>query len=220
MTNKDTIGSFASSLQAAFSALRAARDLPSELEPLRSLVPDGFTPRVTIGRLDANKKFKSRRVDADFDKYWEPSECHVLISFAPDLPGSSLLPSPPAQPSLPSRLQDLLNALEHAEALPGLQFVGLKWFRDQHLPQQGFSWTADPRERSAQLREATGQGIVLTIQVPNPKAPSHPTTTIRLNRSHPRFLEKAAPAAGGKGPFRPRKIEGGPMSQTIIEGRR
>ena len=220
MTDRETIGSFAEKLESALSTFGAARELSPELEPLRSLAPDGFTPQVTIGLLDANKRFKGRRVDADFDKYWEPSECHVLISFAPDLPSSSLLPSPPAQPSLPSRLQDLLNALEHAEALPGLQFVGLKWFRDQYLPQQGFSWTADSRERSAQLREATGQGIVMTIQVPNPKVPSHPTTTIRLNRSHPRFREKSAPAAGGKGPFSPRTIEGGPMSQTIIEGRR
>ena len=218
MTNKDTIGSFASSLQAAFSALRAARDLPSELEPLRSLAPDGFAPRVTIGRLDANKKFKGRRVDADFEKYWKPSECQALISFEPDAAGISPEPSP--QPPLPSRLQDLLNALERAEAQPGLQFVGLKWFRDQFLPQQGLPWTADPRERSEQLREATDQGIVMTIQVPNPKAPSHPTTTIRLNRSHPRFREKAEGATGRTGPFRPRKIEGGPMSQTIVEGRR
>lgn len=217
---KVTIEKFETELQAAFAALRTVRDLPSELEPLRSLAPDRYTPRITIGTLDNKKKFRDTRSDAVFKSDWhcQPSERQVLIRFERDVPTTSPEPSP--QPPLPSRLQDLLNALERAEAQPGLQFVGLKWFRDQFLPQQGLPWTADPRERSALLREATDQGIVMTIQVPNPKAPSHPTTTIRLNRSHPRFREKAEGATGRTGPFRPRKIEGGPMSQTIIEGRR
>jgi hypothetical protein len=116
------------------------------------------------------KNFKDTRDGVAFEKYWPPSECQALISFEPDLPVISTEPSP--QPPLPSRLQDLLNASEHAEAEPGLRFVGLKWFRDQHLPRQELSWAADPRERSAQLREATDQGIVMTVQVPNPKAPS------------------------------------------------
>ena len=217
------IGDLEAKIQAALRSLRATRDLPPALQPLRYLAPEGVAPKVSLGRLNPDRKFRDIRDDASARTYWDPSSCQALISFEPEVTTDSVLGQPPSSPD--ARVQDLLEALERAEREPGLRFVALTWFRDKFLPRQGYSWAEDPSVRDRVLREATNPqlGLVLRAQVPNPKAPTHPTTTIRLNRSHPHFR-----AAGSQepqqeppaGPFRPRRIKGAPLSQTVLEGRR
>ena len=116
-------------------------------------------------------------------------------------------------------IAELLTALERAESDPRRQFVALKWFRDEFLPSQGFPWASDPREAGRVLREATDQGLVLTAKVPNPKAPAYPTSTIRVNRTHPELRSRLSAKRTAE-LFRPIRIKGERLSQTVLDQRR
>ena len=215
------IGDLEAKIQAALRSLRATRDLPPSLQPLRYLAPEGVTPKVSLGRLSTDRKFRNIRDDAAAGTYWDPSSCQALISFESEATTTSALGQAPPSPD--PKVQNLLEALERAEREPGRRFVALTWFRDKFFPLQGYSWAVDPSARDRVLREAIHLGLVLTAQVPNPKAPTHPTTTIRLNRSHPYFQAAGSqepPQEPPAGPFRPRRIKGAPLSQTVLEGRR
>ena len=112
-------------------------------------------------------------------------------------------------------LSQLLDELKKVECT--LPFVGLKWFRDNVLPECGHGWARDPSTRHSLLRHATDQRLILTSQVPNPKQPYHPVTAIRVNRRHPRFQSEAPGRGGG---FTPIRIRGGSISATVLGDRR
>lgn len=111
-------------------------------------------------------------------------------------------------------LNELLDALQRAER--ERRFVGIKWFRDRFLPEQGFSWAQDPRTCGALLRSGTEQELVVTHQVTNPRNPQHPVTALRLNRDHPRFRGESP---RGQVRFKPVRARGG-LAQTVTGGRR
>jgi hypothetical protein len=110
-----------------------------------------------------------------------------------------------------SREQELCRALEEVER-QGLAFVGLKRFRDFVLPAKGYPWTSDPEQRQSVLAAAIQKGLVLTNRIPNPRSPSFPTTTVRLNRS------KVANQIEGQR-YSPIRIQGEPLSSTILRDR-
>ena len=211
------IGDLEAKIQAALRSLRETKDLPPSLQPLRHLAPDGVTPKVALGRLSTDRKFRNIRDDAAAGTYWDPSSCQALISFEPEVTTDSVLGRVPL--SLDPKVQDLLEALGNAEREPGLRFVALTWFRDKFLPRQGYSWVEDPSARDRVLRETIHLRLVRKEPIANPKAPAHPTTTIRVNRSHP-YFQAGASQEPPSGPFRPRRIKGAPLSQTVLEGRR
>jgi hypothetical protein len=78
--------------------------------------------------------------------------------------------------------RELMEALEQAENTPGHTFVAIKWFRDTFLPTRGYGWAQRQERRHALLSKAIEEGTILTSRIANPRAPLHPTTTIRLNR--------------------------------------
>ena len=110
---------------------------------------------------------------------------------------------------------ELVDALGKAERTR--PFVGLKWFRDQFLPECGYAWARDPRASGRLLHLATDRRLVLTNQVPNPNQPDHPVTAIRVNRRHPRFQPGAPERRPG---FKPIRIRGGSISDTVLGERR
>ena len=112
-------------------------------------------------------------------------------------------------------MDQLLDAL--AEMERARESVSLKWFRDQYLPARGHDWTHDPRVASALLRQATGQRLILTSQVPNPNNPLHPVTAIRINRRHPRF---GAGRPSRRAGFERVRIRGGAIADTVLGDRR
>ena len=195
-------------------------ELPPELQGLRHLPTGDHDPQVSIRRADSKRKV---REDAAAS-YFDPDTCEVVISFVPfeapvgedEASHSAEIASgiPSSEFDFAEATDQLIDQITQAEEMR--PFVGLKWFRDQFLPQSGYEWARDPRLRSSLLRYATNQRLVLTSHVPNPNQPLHPVTAIRVNRRHSRFQSEAPRRTG----FRPIPIRGGPISDTVLSDRR
>ncbi len=195
--------------------------LPPELEGLRRLPTTDHDLQVSIRRMDSKRKV---REDAAAS-YFDPDRCEVVISFVPfegprseDDVGESADPPTDglsAEFDFDEATSQLVDQIEKAEEMR--PFVGLKWFRDQFLPQSGHDWARDPRTSGSLLRHATSQRLVLTSQVPNPSQPLHPVTAIRVNRRHPRFQSEVPGQITG---FKPIRIQGGSISDTVLSDRR
>lgn len=108
-----------------------------------------------------------------------------------------------------SEIQQLCIALAEAEKA-GKAFIALKWFRDNELTTHGYAWAESLAYRQAVLAKAFDVGAIQTTPIPNPKAPQHPTTTIRLNRES-KYAQAVAPR------FQPIKLRGeGPTASEIL----
>lgn len=228
-----------SDLEKGLANLHGTRALRGELEGLQHLAFRNCRPEVTIHYTETHKKIRD---DADAS-YFDPHTCEVVIRFIvdpefepvgePDPPAPQFHAQPHPQPppqfqpqqfqqqpfqepfDQEEALDQLLDALQRAER--ERRFVGIKWFRDRFLPEQGFSWAQEPRACGAMLRSGTEQELVVTHQVANPKNPQHPVTAIRLNRDHPRFRTEAP---RGQVRFKPVRIRGAGLAKTVISGRR
>ena len=192
--------------------------LPPALEGLRHLPLGGHEPRVSIRGRDGGRRV---RKDADAS-YFDPESCEVVIQFVPydkvalrRPDGSEADGESAGAFDHETALNQLLDAL--AEAERSREFVGLKWFRDQYLPERGLDWAGDPRISGALLRRATEQRLILTSQVPNPNNPLHPVTAVRVNRRHPRFNTDSPPR---RARFQRVRIRGGAIAETVISDRR
>jgi len=123
---------------------------------------------------------------------------------------SLLIQSELARPQvLESEIQQLCAALAEAEKA-GKSFISLKWFRDNDLTDRGYTWADSIGYRQAVLTKAIEVGAILTTSIPNPKAPQHPTTTIRLNRES-KYAQAVAPR------FQPIQLRGeGPSASELL----
>ena len=196
-------------------------NLPSTLEGLRHLPLSDRNPQVSIRYLENGRKV---RQDAD-GSYFDPDYCEVVVRFIPietsddeDDQRASSTSSPRERTDaldFVTATDQLLNELGKVEGMR--PFVGLKWFRDQFLPTCGHRWARDPRISGSLLRQATDQRLILTSQVPNPNQPLRPVTAIRINRRHPRFQPEAV-RRGAR--FKPIRIRGGAISDTVLGDRR
>ena len=234
ITEPKTIAEIQAGIERALKALRNISDLPPELADLRHLAPKGLEPQVSLVRPDTDRRVRKIRRNAAAE-YWQPAECQALIGFerkdeAASIPDREADDSQLSRESIDSRvdgppnlsesrIKNLIETLDEAESSPERRFVALKWFRDTFLPGRGFSWTVDAAERNRILRRATESGLVLTAKIHNPKAPMYPTTTVRLNRGHPDFENLVSRRPEPKR-FRPIRIKGRPLSETVLEGRR
>lgn len=197
--------------------------LPSALEGLRHLPLGDRNPQVNIRYLENGRKVREDAAGS----YFDPDYCEVVIRFVPletshsddDDDGHEANASSPDErtdtPDFATATEQLLDELRKAEGIR--PFVGLKWFRDQYLPTSGHSWARDPRRSGALLHHATDQRLVLTSQVPNPNQPMRPVTAIRTNRRHPRFQPEVTRRSGR---FKPIRIRGGAISDTVLGDRR
>ncbi len=129
------------------------------------------------------------------------------------------LARPEPQVVVPTRMTEMLRALDNAEQRPGYGFVSLKWFRDSVLPAVTPSF-ADPEARQSILLEGIEKRLLLTNKVPNPKNPSFPVTAVRINREHPEMAALLGPGRSGDSGFSPVEIRGEPLSETILRERR
>ncbi len=211
-----TIKELQRKVEDSLEAVQAMSHLPPELQGLRLLVPYDATPRVTIRNMQQGRRLRSDASAQDF----RPQDCEVVLRFDSyaDDDGEESVHSLPAEEDIALRpeIEELVEALDHAEGLR--DFVGLKWFRDRFLPEEGYSWADDRGFCGHLIREATEEKLLLTSQVPNPRDPMQPTTAIRINRSHPRFRQpRAAPRPRA---FNPIRARGKPLSSTVREDRR
>lgn len=195
--------------------------VPLGLEGLRHLPVADRNPQVSIRNVTRKRKVRG---DADAS-YFDPDSCEVVIGFvsidAPTEEFSQLESAadhsdePPGEFDFEQATTQLIDQLNAAELKR--PFVGLKWFRDQFLPQCGHSWARDPRTSGSLLRHATEQRLILTSQIANPNQPLRPVTAIRVNRRHPRFQSDSP---GFNARFEPVRIRGGSIADTILSDRR
>ena len=186
--------------------------------------------QVKASLLDSNGRKK--RSNAAADK-WSPVMGRIEIRFEPVVPEQEELNSQISKTAakaeklskdiagvLPAEA-DLLIALDRAEARPGWNFVPLKKFRDEILPQEHLPSLAntDVHHRSV-LESVINKKFVLVGKVPNPKSPQFPVTTIRLNRLMPEVKAVLGQNGSSDLDFHPVEISGEPLSATILRERR
>jgi len=113
-----------------------------------------------------------------------------------------------ARDVLDEEIEQLCLALSESEK-SGKSFISLKWFRDNGLTARGYAWADSLPHRQAVLSKAIDVGAITTQSIFNPKAPQHPTTTIKLNRES-KYAEAIAPR------FQPIQLRGGESASSIL----
>jgi hypothetical protein len=207
------------------------------LQKLGYSIPDGFRLRVELEQANGRKKRSSAGAST-----WAPESEPMKVWLEPipaETSKADMETAQPAESSSPANafvLETsqspesadvqvhpaeiaLLKALDRAESTPGWNFVSLKKFRDEILPQEDVQFLRSDAQRQNALRWAIDQRLILTKPVPNPKSPQFPVTSIRLNRLMPR-VQEALGQARSTLDFHPIRIKGEPLSATILHERR
>lgn len=235
-THETTINDVEQTIQNGLEAIRNAPLNEQIIAALKFLTPHGYRP---IAQLEEDgRKKRSNAAASNWNPetgeiviYFERAESTSTVMAMPkplieppqsgptsfgfvsgdrieriekaDLPGTEL----PEVTSL--QIQQCCVALADAEKA-GKAFIALKWFRDNDLMARDYRWTDSLALRQAVLTKAIEIGAVLTTQIPNPKAPQHPTTTVKLNRES-KYAQAVAPR------FQPIKLRGeGPSASELL----
>jgi hypothetical protein len=209
--------------------------LKSALQQVGYSIPEGYRLRVAL--LDSNGRKK--RSNAAAEK-WSPQSGRLQFWLEPLGQGTSLeslrevnemaasmdLDNKLAEAEGSSSLHDaekaLLKALDRAESTPGWSFVSLKKFRDEILPAEPQAPGAakfDDTQWQSVLRSAIDKRLILTSKIANPKSPQFPVTSIRLNRLMPEVQQVLGNEKADLD-FHPIRIQGEPLSATILRERR
>jgi len=227
-----TINDIEQTVQNGLEALRGAPLNDQITAALKFLAPPGYRP---IAQLEEDGR-KKRSTAAAWN--WNPATGSILIYFEPANPGPARAPSPSSDPqsgftssgfARDERIQRFANSdlqsgdppevtslqiQQCCEALAdsekaGKAFIALKWFRDNELMARGYAWVDSLAHRQAVLTKAIDVGAILTTQIPNPKAPQHPTTTVKLNRES-KYAQAVAPR------FQPVRAKDGASASEIL----
>ncbi len=192
-------------------------------ESLENLPLSGFRPKASVYHTaaDGGKRRKKVLESADASSF-DPETCELVIGFEPIPDSESHERNPQDAPSVSADLPDsdlatkhILESLRTAERI--CRFVGLKWFRDQYMPNLSDKpWARDREAIGAALTRAIEHGMILTYKVANPNLPFHLTTAIRLNHNYSDSAYKSRSTRAG---FEPIRISGEPLSDTVIRDR-
>jgi hypothetical protein len=168
-------------IESAFLQLNRLKDTPALMQVLEFLAPRGYRPVV---ELQEDGRSMRRHESAS---EWSPEVGEIRIYFEPASEAELAAASEgdladEGEYDEPTMTRELLEAMEQAEKTPGHTFVAIKWFRDTFLPTRGYAWAQRQERRHALLSKAIEEGTILTSRIANPRAPLHPTTTIRLRR--------------------------------------
>ena len=185
----------------------------------------GYKPKVTVYYTSESGRKRRKVRETASASYFDGGNCEVMINFDPvEEPQDHGIQREPAgaasgetgggsDPEM--ALDQLLEELARAEARR--PFVGLTWFRDRFLVAEcGHEWASNAETVRFLLDRAIKQQLIRTSRVPNPNSPLHPTTAIRLNRSHPRLRTDATAQTSR---FNPVRIRGGSISNTVLDDR-
>jgi hypothetical protein len=225
-----TISDIEKMIELALEALRPAPLSQNITSAFPYLLPSGMRPRVQLEE-DGRKKRSTAAASN-----WNPETGEIVIYF--ERPDPESTPNPGVHPHsgptsagfipferaqrftnedlqsadapeiTPLQIQQCCEALAEAEKA-GKAFIALKWFRDSGLIGSGYSWADSLAHRQAVIAKAIEVGAILTAPIPNPKAPQHPTTTVKLNRDS----EYAKTVVRRFQPIRPR---GGESASEIV----
>ena len=181
---------------------------PAKRRTVVQLEEDGRKKRNTAGIANWNHDKGEVRI------YFEPEDDNAEVEASnsePQLdPEHSVSLAPAKSLTTEEELKQCCLSLADAEKA-GKPFLALKWFRDTYLAGQAYTWASTPLDRGRVLNHAIHTGLIDTQSLTNPKNPTHPTTTLRLNRIHAKHL------VGSR--FNPIPLRGEPLSSMIIRDR-
>lgn len=225
-----TINDIEQIIASALEALRPAPLSQNITSAFPYLLPSGMRLRVQLEE-DGRKKRSTAAASN-----WNPETGEIVLYYERAEPSSNLNPvvapqsgqtssgfvpferaqrlsnedlqSADAPEIAPLQIQQCCEALAEAEKA-GKAFIALKWFRDIALMDRGLPWADSLAHRQAVIAKAIEVGAIITSPIPNPKAPQHPTTTVKLNRES----EYARTVTRRFQPIRPR---GGESASEII----
>ena len=222
--------------------LESGEPLKDILHEFGYQIPENYQARISL--LDASGRKKRSSAAAEnwswesgrIELRFEPGQVKTKQAMQGDSSASVPVPSPasgerssrttaataakPAsvQPAEAELVRVLARTLDRTESRPGWNFVPLKKFRDEILPNENPS-LAEVKWHEV-LRSAIEKRLVLTGKVPNPKAPEFPVTTLRLNRLMPEVQALLGQAQDPDLDFHPVEIRGEPLSATVLRERR
>ena len=202
------------------------------LQDLGYSVPQSHQIKASL--LDSNGRKKRSSASAE---HWSPVLGRLEIRFEPvaqqqkQVNSAASQPAARQSPAKPEKLSmampgvhpaeaDLLIVLDQAESRPGWNFVPLKKFRDEILPQEHLPSMRTDVERRSALASVIEKKFVLLGKVINPKSPQFPVTTLRLNRLMPEVKVVLGQTNSQDLDFHPVEISGEPLSATILRERR
>lgn len=175
----------------------------------RKLLPAGTVAKARLLHEDGRKARSTGSVERNFTDAYKV-EIYFEQVVQDDLLGGTRHYGP------------LLRALYALEQEGTQDYVVFTWFRNKYIPQLDAFRGVALDEIQTSLSNLIQDGCILTDKVPNPKNPSIPVTTIRVNRSH-REVQKVTGVNAGKvsgSNQRLFKMAGPPLSQTIVNSRR
>jgi len=202
------------------------------LQDLGYSVPQSHAVKASF--LDSKGRKKRSSASAD---HWSPMLGRIEIRFEPveqeqrqmnSATSHAEAKESPARPEKWSKgapgihpaERDLLTTLDRAESRPGWNFVPLKKFRDEILPQEHLPSMRTDVERRSVLDSVIEKKFVLLGKVTNPRSPQFPVTTIRLNRLMAEVKVVLGQTNSQDLDFHPVEISGEPLSATILRERR
>jgi hypothetical protein len=229
-TPPTTINDIEQIIASALEALRPAPLSQNITSAFPYLLPSGMRLRVQLEE-DGRKKRSTAAASN-----WNPETGEIVLYYERADPASTVNPSiapqsgPTSSGFIPFdraqrvsnedlqsldapevtqlQIQQCCEALAEAEKA-GKAFIALKWFRDTALMDRGYPWADSLAYRQTVIAKAIEVGAIITSPIANPRAPQHPTTTVKLNRES----EYAKTVTRRFQPIRPR---GGESASEII----
>ncbi len=195
-------------------------------ESLENLPLSGFRPKASVYHTAADGEKRRKKVleSADASSF-DPETCELVIGFEPIPDSESDERNPQDAPSVSADLPDsdlatkhILESLRTAERI--CRFVGLKWFRDQYMPNLSDKpWARDRDVVGALIEQAIANGLIDAKRVFDPNSPNHPIVAIYVN---PEPRKSAAESRRERAAeFKPIRLRGGgTILDTLLDERR
>lgn len=191
------------------------RQLSAALKPSLPNVEPELDLKFSFQRKGKQRKTKR---SAPVDRYFRPVPGDKLVFQFVERNARVSAPPPTASPRpgpVPQVLAPVHRLILALRELEGMKFVALKKFRDEFLPQRGFS----PEDARRELNGAIQREIVRVCKLDNPKSP-FATSTVVLNHEHPVVREALAGAPTTPRRFSPLDLGGVKLSDVVLAGRR
>lgn len=179
-------------------------------EPLHREATTTAAPQAVIQRAAGSSRWAALQQEADIGKRYDPLLMTPEERRRSNNRSARMAVGESAEPLVTKeQIRQLCAALAEAEKA-GRAFIALKKFRDDELTAHSYGWADSLAHRQAVLARAIDLGAVVTSQIPNPKAPQHPTTTVKLNRES-EYASSIPPR------FQPIRLRGeGPSASEIL----
>ncbi len=187
-------------------------------ESLENLPLSGFRPKASVYHTAADGEKRRKKVleSADASSF-DPETCELVIGFEP-IPDSESDERNPQDAPNDLATKHILESLRTAERI--CRFVGLKWFRDQYMPNLSDKpWARDRDVVGALIEQAIANGLISAKSVFDPNSPNHPIVAIYVNLGPRKSAAESRRERAAK--FKPIRLRGGgSILDTLLDERR